>query len=67
MADQLPKGPDIILSNEDFDRLVDELNNPRPPTPALVNAMKRYREMEKQRIRDMMDAEMVRISAPKWF
>lgn len=67
MDNRLPKGPDIILSNEDFDRLVDELNNPSPPAPKLVEAMKRYREMEKQRIRDMMDAEMVRISAPKWF
>lgn len=38
----------ITLSAEDFDRLVEELENPRPPSPKILEAMKRFKELRKK-------------------
>ena len=59
------KKHEIVLSNEDFDRLVKELENPPPPTPALIRAQQRYQEMKKQQIQQEMDEHMVKTSSAK--
>jgi len=55
----------IVLSAADFDRLVEELENPRPPTEALIKARQRYVELKKQEIQDNMDKHMVETSSAK--
>ena len=35
----------IILSERDFERFVTAINDPEPPTPALVHAMQDYEKM----------------------
>lgn len=59
------KKHEIVLSPTDFDRLVEELNNPSPPSPALVNAAERYKQMKQQQIRNEMDEHMVKTSSAK--
>jgi hypothetical protein len=42
-----PKDPyieTITLDREDWDRFMDAIENPKPPTKALVDAMKKYRK-----------------------
>lgn len=55
----------IVLSPEDFDRVVEEINNPKPPTPALIKARQRYLDLKKEQIRDEMDEHMVKTSSAK--
>jgi hypothetical protein len=38
----------IVLSNEDFDAFITELNNPRPPNEALKTAAKRFKKIESE-------------------
>lgn len=37
----------ILLTQEEYDRIVEICNNPPEPTPALVAAMKKYKELVK--------------------
>ena len=55
----------IVLSNEDFDRVVELINNPKPPTPALIRARQRYLDLKRSDIRDEMDEHMVKTSSAK--
>ena len=55
----------IVLSNEDFDYFVDNLDNPALPTPALIRARKRYQDLKSEQIRDEMDEHMVKTSSAK--
>ena len=36
----------IVLSERDFERFVESINNPQPPTPALVAARRAYRQLQ---------------------
>jgi len=40
------KEGDIVLSNADFDRLVEHLADPSPPSPLLVEAFRKYKESQ---------------------
>ena len=55
----------IVLSNGDFDRFVERLNNLTPPTPTLIRARQRYLDLQKSNIRDEMDEHMVKTSSAK--
>lgn len=37
----------ILLTPEEYDRIKELCNNPPEPTPALIDAMKRYKELVK--------------------
>lgn len=41
--DELPEIETITLNKEDWDRFVDAIENPKPPTQALIDAIKKYR------------------------
>lgn len=38
----------IILSERDFARFVECLNNPQPPTQTLIEARRAYRQLQKE-------------------
>lgn len=42
----------IVLSPEDFDRFVEELNNPRPPNAKLKKAMEKFKALKAQQKRE---------------
>lgn len=36
----------IVLSERDFERFVEIINNPKPPTPALIAARRAYQQLQ---------------------
>jgi uncharacterized protein (DUF1778 family) len=39
-----PQGEPIVISEEDFQKMMHELHNPREPNGALKKAMQKYKE-----------------------
>jgi hypothetical protein len=59
------RGPNIVLNEKDWNALIENLENPPPPSEALIRARQRFLDLRKKDIQDKMDETMVAISAPK--
>ena len=55
----------MVLSPEDFDYLVEKMDNPVPPHSSLIRARQRYLDLKRSDIRDEMDEHMVKTSSAK--
>lgn len=56
----------ITVTEKDWDKLQDHLENPPEPTPKLIDAMKRYKELHEDKKDDKIEKKVVKKKPTLW-